>query len=78
MGPASPGGSASTPEKTQEQRVRELNFSGHIGLSGVHRIATVHCPVHYQPNSYLSELAVGADRGRIGGAPDCPVRPCAE
>jgi hypothetical protein len=55
---------AFAPEKTREQRVRELNFSSHTGLSGVHRTATVHYPVHCQPNSYLSELAVGADRWR--------------
>jgi hypothetical protein len=50
VGPASPGGSASAPEKTREHRVQELNFSGHTGLSGVHRTSTVHCPMHCQPN----------------------------
>jgi hypothetical protein len=54
-----------------------MNFSGHTGLSGVHQKATVHCPVHHQPNGSLSELAVGVDRWRIDGAPDCPVHPCA-
>jgi hypothetical protein len=35
VGPASPGGSASAPEDTQEQRVAKLNFSRHTGLSDV-------------------------------------------
>ena len=46
-----------------------MNFSGHTRLFGVHRTATVHCPVHCQPNDYLSELAVGADRWHTVDAP---------
>ena len=34
VGPTSPGGSASAPKKTREQRVHKLNFSSHTGLSG--------------------------------------------
>jgi hypothetical protein len=55
-----------------------MNFSCHTGLYGVHRTTIVHCPVHNQPNSYLSELAIGADRWCTSGTLDCLVRPCTE
>jgi hypothetical protein len=50
VGPASPEGSTFALEKTREQRVHKLNFSGHTGLSGVHRTTIIHCLVHCQPN----------------------------
>jgi hypothetical protein len=48
--PASLGGSASTPEKLENDKFAKLNFSSHTGLSGVHRTVTVRCPVHCQSN----------------------------
>jgi hypothetical protein len=33
-------------------------------------------PIHPPLGDFQSELAVGSDRWRTGGAPDCPVRPC--
>jgi hypothetical protein len=63
VGPASPRGSASAPEKYESNEFAKLIFSGHTGLSGVHQTFTVHCSVHCQSNGYLSELAVGADVG---------------
>jgi hypothetical protein len=48
---ASHEGSASTPEKPESDEFAKMIFSGHTGLSGVHRTITVHCLVHCQSNN---------------------------
>jgi hypothetical protein len=50
VGPASPAGSASAPEKYESNEFTKLIFSGHTGLSGVHRTVIVHCQVHCHSN----------------------------
>ena len=56
----------------------EMNFSGTPDIAPDCPVCTgqwtVHCPVRHESNGSLSELAVGNDRWRTGGAPDCLVR----
>jgi hypothetical protein len=59
-------GRASTPQKPESNELKN-------GILAI----TLDCPVCYQLNGYLSELAIGFDRWHTGSAPDCPVRPCA-
>jgi hypothetical protein len=51
----------------------ELNFSGAPDNAPDCPVCTgqwtVHCPVRHESNGSLSELAVGSDRWRTGGAP---------
>jgi hypothetical protein len=50
------------------------SFPPLVDLGDIYPPQTVHYPVRHESNGSLSELAVGNDRWRTGGAPDCPVR----
>jgi hypothetical protein len=56
-------GKASLEQKNPRAPVSEVNYSGAPN-------SAPDCPVCHQSNGYLSELAVGNDRWRTGGAPD--------